>query len=742
MAGRSELEIGLNIDGAKRSFIELKNEAKALSKSNFQLFSKEEKQFLSGQAKNILTDLNKKVSENKDLIARQVSEMQKLERGTTQYSKAEEHINRLLKDRTKLLKSQQEYAQFDKESLRSKGFPGALAGMGKKATGGLLGGMGGALGALGPLGLAAGGIAGAGAFALSRIMGGVSTYKQGVGDRIALRGLGVGDLELQNRRRAAELGLNAQDVRAQRVGAIRTLGREAGSQENVLRRAAFERAYGLESGSQTGLAAQLRGNLGGAGASQAIFKLQGSIIASGIDEALGPYLETATSLLSEINENGILNSDQIITALSTLVKDGKNTPEQVARAFTSMQGAIQGSTGERNAFFQQIFARAGIGGKTIGGTKLAIESGGLFGLNREDLAKKLGPGKTVQTMEKLGFTTGFQTIGKAILDDFKRQSGLKPGESVSNISNPKQLERLMLIANSMLGTSGTTGLLQTKMLESALKGGPKAQADFQKAIEDLNKSPELKNLELIKNSMAGQTNAIEKLSETVKDEMGNQFVPAANKMVELLTSIDHTITSLFGWAVGESPTKQLNDQIKGTGTISPEAFSQATWNNPMQAEQASKQAGAEYAKNAARIRALEQETAPYMGASSFARPESFYKSKHELDRLKERQSNIELGGMNVKGFSPQKFMGAELSDQYYKNVQMKGLEKGAMEQQGAASYYMKQFLNDFKSIFGAGMSQEKLLEAMNRNTEAVKSRKSTINVNTPSGIKNSKTVPN
>jgi hypothetical protein len=42
-------------------------------------------------------------------------------------------------------------------------------------------------------------------------------------------------------------------------------------------------------------------------------------------------------------------------------------------------------TGESNAFFQNVFNKAGIGGGTIGGAQAAMRMGGLFGADLSNI---------------------------------------------------------------------------------------------------------------------------------------------------------------------------------------------------------------------------------------------------------------------------------------------------------------------------------------------------------------------
>lgn len=742
MANRSELEIGLKIDGAKRSFIELKNQAKSLEKSQIQMFSKEERRFMSEQAGKILSDVKSKMEQNKAAISGQVAEMKKLKEGTEEYQAAEKRVNDLLKDRTKILKTHQEYSKL-KEVGAGAGAGGMLSGMG-----GMLGRLG-RMATMGPMALLGGGALAAGGFGLSRIMGGVSTFRQGVGDRISLRGLGASDMDLQDRQRAAEAGLDAQAMRRRRVQSIRVLGRDAGRQEDVLRRAEFERGFGLEEGSQLGLMTQLRGQLGGQGANQAVMRMQSSVIASGMEDAIGPYLETATNLLAQLNENGLMNSEQMINALATLVKDGKNTPEQIARTFQTLQGALIGSSGEQNAFFQQAFASAGIGTGTIGGTQLAIESGGLFGLDRGELSDRLGiTGDpryigALESMQRLGQFTGFEQRGGAILNQFKDVVGLGEDQSIleaMTTGTPEERDRntqlIQNLSNRMFNTQGADGFTMLRDMERVLKEGtPEEKEEFKKKMEDAMKDPQLKRLEDINTSISGQTDMIDNLAKTVKDELGAKFIGAANTMTTLLTTIDSNIASIAGLFGLESPTEALNNQLAGEGTISQQDFDLATGGNEAMQVEASKKAADKFLENRKKI----QELKSFIASSTPGSTPGLSDARMELGNLEEQQKNIFRSGMSIKGFDPSVQMDPEERGAYFRD--QRALMNNADESLNPLSKMLKDFKDGLMTALGTD-NQAQVVQAIKENTAVQRSKKTTVNVQSPSGVRNSKTVPN
>src|SRR5690606_39539345 len=129
----------------------------------------------------------------------------------------------------------------------------------------------------------------------------------------------------------ARVGLTEQEMIQRRVEATAILGRQGTSQQDEMRKASFERAFGLEGGTMTSISARLRGSFGGQGANEAQMKLQASILAAGIEDAIGPYLESATQLLSAINDTGTQQTAEMTALFAQLTKDGEITPELIAR---------------------------------------------------------------------------------------------------------------------------------------------------------------------------------------------------------------------------------------------------------------------------------------------------------------------------------------------------------------------------------------------------------------------------
>jgi hypothetical protein len=317
--------------------------------------------------------------------------------------------------------------------------------------------------------LLGGGAIAAGVMAITKGIQATNQYVAGTPNRNRLQGLGVKDQNFGSADQLSRAGLTEQDMIGRRIDATSALGRQGTSNDTEMQKASFERAYGLQGGTMTGVATSLRGTMGGAGANDAQTKLQSTIMAAGIEDALGPYLESMTTLLTSINENGTTSTSDIMGLMARLTKDGSRTPEQMGKTFAGINGAMQNSSGEANAFLQTAFARAGIGGGTVGGTKFALSSGGLFGMNGGELSKR---GYNADLLKNMG-SAGMLGEGKggiggrtdAMMDLFKQSGGLGKGDSISGIKDVNKMVGMGNMANSVFGTKGNQGFDALMMLE-------------------------------------------------------------------------------------------------------------------------------------------------------------------------------------------------------------------------------------------------------------------------------------
>ena len=406
-----QFKVAADTSGIKKSFADIGKEADKLKRVKADLINPETIKWIQEKGQ-------KQISKLTEEIKKQGDEAQKLNKSTKEYDKA---MSSILTKTEKLGRVQQ--------SLSGLGGGGGVGGVGKKG-GGFLGRAGGVLGkvpglggvgrAVGGLG-AAGGLAAAGAgilggaalYGASRVSAGFSRYQGSRASRTQAQGLGISeDFALQD---YAKAGLGPEEARQLRIQGTKSFG-AAGAGQAGLELSQQERAYGLDSGTFSGLGGQLRGAVGGESALEDIGKVMESAMISGLEDAdIGNYLETAVGYLSSIDSEGIKNRSELLSALGNVVKATGEAPEKIAKGLGGIDSAISGSSGESNAFFQQAFANKGIGGGTIGGTQFALEGG----LGGTDLGRVAGLSDAQR--EQLGGLGGggAQKRAQAILDQFK-----------------------------------------------------------------------------------------------------------------------------------------------------------------------------------------------------------------------------------------------------------------------------------------------------------------------------------
>lgn len=527
------LKISADTSEVRKSLLELSKVAKRdLGKSDINLFSKETQKLLKGEAKKAMEDLDKSAKRLRQRIDKQAESLKKTVKGTKEYNV---EMSKLLRLSERLYRTEKQRGDFTRISQKGMGasVPKGLGGMMGRMGMGKLGGMmtGGAAMLGGPLGILLALLMGGGLFAGGRMKQGFGMFEQGAGTRMALRGRGVRDFGLTRGQRgaAAEAGLDLNTLMQQRMGAMEAFGRQGAGTQQVIQRSKFERAFGLETGTFSRFGGQFRQVLGGGRANEATMKLQASLIASGIDDAIGPYLETASNLLLSINENGLTNNAEILGALSTLIKETGEAPEVIARQLRGIDSTLRASVGERNAFAQVAFAQAGIGGRTIGGTQAAIRSGGLFGADLSGLTPEQR-----QTLNSIGIgKAGFRQRSRAMLDQFKSLGfNFGPGASAAD---------LVQSGRGAMGFLGAENEVQGIRMLELLQQGAKGQ-DVTKQLEEIQKDPQLKNLENINTSVEGQLDILKNINNTIKTEMGERVAPAVIALRSINNRIDETIS--------------------------------------------------------------------------------------------------------------------------------------------------------------------------------------------------------
>ena len=604
--------------------------------------------------KNKISDVTKEMEKEKKIVADTT-------KNTKDRQKAEERINELHHQRNDMIKKAMEMDRTSQSVKRkSMGFMGRM-------TGGVIGGGGandgggmmGALGAIGasPVGMAAMALGGA---AVSRGMAAYNTYAQGLDSRITLRGRGARDVSGANSL-VQQMGLTPEQARQIQIQSMDAFGRKGSSLQQVGERAKFERGFGLDPGTMTGVGSQLRQSLGNQGALKAIAKLQGSIMAEEIDGAIGPYLETAANMLTQINDSGMALDDNALNALAMLSQDKGLGPERAGRMIGTIDQAIRGATGERSAFFQAAAARAGLGGGMIGGAESVMQSGGLFGLDAEK-AKKMGLSQgQMGALGKIGlFGGGFtQKFAKGISSTV---------DAMGFGTGPEGELAKGQFVSSMMGLSG--GPAEGMAFMNAIKTLEKNPQDREalKKLDELGKTPEQRNADRME-SVAKSTELTHKAvlasMDVQKELLGQQLVPVAENIFKVLLNIDKGMAKLAGGTTFEEERQGLirsGNVSKITSEMSP--AERAQFNQQMQSKIKEEQenlqkmktapgVGDDYLYKDAMLRGQQQKIDQYKHAEFMSRPKDFLaseaaKGQEIVDAITNLNENLTGKGVLIK----------------------------------------------------------------------------------------------
>ena len=541
----ADIKINADVSAVKKSLQEITQSAKQLGKSPIDLLSPQTVKMLQGEANAQLGELNNKAKTLRSEIEAQARAVDKAARGTRQYAS----------EMKKLVSLTREVAQNQSQigGMKSAMGGAGMGGGGGGRRGGMMGRMGGMMKGLG--GLAGGALLGAGGallgYGASKVMGGIGSYKAGMGERIQMRGMGM-DPTMRQSGRASALGMDQSSLRQARMAGSKAFGAAGGGESATLRRGEYERSFGLDSGTMAGMGGAMRQQVGGKAAAADIEKSLASAVSAGLHDAdIGAYLETAVGLLGSIDSSGIKDRAQMLGALADVTRATKDSPEQIARGLGGIDSAISGSTGERNAFFQQAL---GGKGKSIGEAQFAVE-GGLTGLDLGRVAGLSGQ----QRKQLGGIGGGTQKRAQSILKQFSSQ-----GIDVERLRSGKASKQEQIVAGrfakQIFGTkTSAEGLGQLGLLSQVAKGGPGGQS-AQKKLENARRTIEEKSdakLGKIANSNEAMLQKLEAIRKINEENIGAQASAYYAKALEFLNMIDKTMMSLFRVLGGETEADKL-----------------------------------------------------------------------------------------------------------------------------------------------------------------------------------------
>lgn len=564
MAGLRNIKIGADISGAKQSLKELANilNSKEFKGKGAKIIDDKHIEYIKREGSKAIESMNTQLGKQDKILTKLAERAQDQSRTDKQRETDAKRYNRLMDRRLELqkdiLKTQKAQAQLE----GGGGMMGRMGGIIGKVPG--MGGIGGAMaggaGLLGLGGMALGGaVLGAGAFGFSRAMRGNQVFREGTQTRQNLRALNVQNVTGRSDDLQA-LGLTPEDVRQAQEQRARTFGGSAAGQDQILQTARISRMTGVSMEQFGGAAEALRSNLGVEGGQKAFAKLQASLLASGVEDALGPYLEQAANMLTSMNENGLSLSDEAVTLFSAVMGDGRRiSAERASKIITGIDQAIKGASGETAGFIDFILSTGGVQGKGLLGQQL-IREGGITGFgSAEDLrAKGLGEEeiRAFQEAGALGENVGSKQRVKALVGFYEQQ---------------RTEQGTLGALSTMQSAVGGRGLADTaqimESLRTALESGDEGKIkDTLKKMEE-GKMPldeqQLKKLEAIVQSTDGTNQALEAFSKQNLDILGERIQPAMQAAERFLNSIDQNIAAIISWLPGlDTAEEKRQDDIQ------------------------------------------------------------------------------------------------------------------------------------------------------------------------------------
>lgn len=291
-----------------------------------------------------------------------------------------------------------------------------------------------------------------------------------------------------------------------------------------------------------------------------MLQLQASLIASGIEGAVGPYLQTAAETLTQMNQTGIPMDSEILSVFSALVNSSRSA-ERVSQTVLGVHNAIKGSSGESNAALQAIFGSAGIGGRSVGGAQAAIRSGGLFGVD---------PGKAKNVLglsdEDIAAFQKENIISKDGRGGFKDRAG-GITKFLNQIKKDIGVTGAGRVAMKMgFGDDEVTAMGAVSQLEKALSSNNEGEIEkIRKKLDDASKGPQdrmldaqkgiLRNLDKINTSAAAQLLKTEAMNNNISETLGGAIAPAVIEMKKLMGNIDRGIIYIASFLGMEDNTQ-------------------------------------------------------------------------------------------------------------------------------------------------------------------------------------------
>lgn len=548
-----KLNISADFTSVKKSIVEISSNLKNLSKQqSISIFDKDSIAFLKGAASDALEGMKKDMDaltskaralreeykqegQSLDLIAKKKHEILNVEK---ERIKLQTNMNKLEKDSASL-GGGSEKGSFGGSLLKSLGKIPGLGGVAGLMGGGL------GLGAIAGLGVGAAAVGG-GMYGYGRAKTGYNQYMEGIDSRIMLRGRGVNDVNGLHAG-LGRMGYGPEDIRQAQLQSSEGFGAANSGTDAIYGRARFAKNVGLDLSQVQGAGASMRGSMGTDQAAKAFATLQGNVISKGIKDAVGPYLETAANMLTELNENGMGFDKGALDALGTLVSKTGISAERAASVIQGTNSNIMGATGERSAFYQTAAGAAGLGNGTLGGAKEAANLG-MFGLDGDKAKKMLTPDQLAH-YKQMGLVGNSGYMKKFV-------GGIE--KSMPQFENTAEgdLGKGRFLESQGIGHGSAASALSTFNLMKTAAGGGRGAGGAMKELREGFGSPE----ERMK-AILGET-------KQINEVIGMKVAPIMAEAKDTLNSIDRSVLGIaqkMGVSLPDEKNRERDTKLERAG---------------------------------------------------------------------------------------------------------------------------------------------------------------------------------
>lgn len=423
---------------------------------------------------------------------------------------------------------------------------GSATGAASAAKSAGAGGMGTA--AMATLGAVVGGLA----VATMRMAEGAENFSSITPQMMKLGGMGVAPVA---RGSALEqygqgMGYSAKDVLAAQESSARAFG---GQKADVGAKwlMGTARTTGMEVGELGGMANQVRAVQGADQASRQMATMMEKAIASGMDKSqIANYAHASVGLLTSIDQSGITNPQELISALASMTAKGQMSPEMAAKTFQGLDQIIRGATGESQAFMQVSAMRAGLGGGTLAGLGM-IQGRGLTGIDPkalESMTSGTQMGKEfAETLTSMGMTDKDYTkkVITSQLDELDNRFG-KGGSKEQRVARMDAIGKLYNIQDP-------AKLVALVSAMERVRGGTANKKDLNliKATVDENKAYSLKEqyeaLKTTSSSLAAASADLESAANAFNSSagLGQAIIGLTTTTRNLIADVDNALASAF-----------------------------------------------------------------------------------------------------------------------------------------------------------------------------------------------------